>query len=836
MSVVSMVLGLALLIAGVVPATYNPPACKSSSSSSSSSASGSSSSSNAGYNSGDDSGYNSGYDSGYNWGYNYGYNKGYETTFMSTYNDGYNYGYNKGYNKGYNGYSYNNAYSSVNNGYSSYSYTSSMSSYSYTAGYSAGRSLSDLSGHSYDYNSGYNLGYNLGYKSGYQQGDSLNTYRLSYNSGYDSGFNSGYNTGHKTNLNYNSGYCSGYYNSYKAHQSSSSDYNQDLTSSYNTGYNSGYYRGSYSHTSSSYGSGSSGSSSSSSSSWDYYSERSCEDDRSGARAWLKYLGLYGIIPGLYTLVFSGLGIVTSRKRTKLWGDDYDLIKSDSFCSMATGSAWAIFVFSLLLFISQIASSIVMCSLCCQPDEWVEVNAVRPIHIDYGMPIAKTIGAAPKPSQGTLSSLVDVGPGGCIEILPGTYFVNAIIMKDLTLRGMGDQNNTALVSRFCCTLVIESCKVNLENLTLAVSEGTLTDHAMELHEASVTMESCDVYGGTAALFANSNSKIAATHCQYHDAHSFGVALMNSEAEFLDCYFFRNGEDGCNIGGSAAKLELQNCRISDNTCFGVHVHDGASMAANKCNVIKNEQEIPHGGHDSNHLKSTGIMKQSCAEFQDCRIKLNKWQGIFVLDGSLKVLEIYKKCSIDLQKRLHNYPNGTQASGAMTGSENKEGWEDRILRDPKAYMLIERLFRNIEQETDTDIDELDMEIHEFLQDLGLERFVERFRKLDCNAVRDLLPMRDTDFVSGASHAPQHLVPCKFASLIEATKFQARKADKQRNYEEWKKLRSLFADRIGFNTTGADVDTKLRKLFSELDVSRTAGQRGIHVDELKKGLQVHK
>ena len=56
------------------------------------------------------------------------------------------------------------------------------------------------------------------------------------------------------------------------------------------------------------------------------------------------------------------------------------------------------------------------------------------------------------------------------------------------------------------------------------------------------------------------------------------------------------------------------------------------------------------------------------------------------------------------------------AMTCSENKEGWEDRILRDPKAYMLIERLFRNIEQETDADIDELDMNIHEFLQDLGL------------------------------------------------------------------------------------------------------------------------
>ena len=53
---------------------------------------------------------------------------------------------------------------------------------------------------------------------------------------------------------------------------------------------------------------------------------------------------------------------------------------------------------------------------------------------------------------------------------------------------------------------------------------------------------------------------------------------------------------------------------------------------------------------------------------------------------------------------------------------------------------------------------------------------------------------------------------------------------------LTKSHPDSTQFNTTGADVDTKLRKLFSELDVSRTAGQRGIHVDELKKGLQVHK
>ncbi|EKX42524.1 hypothetical protein GUITHDRAFT_111499 [Guillardia theta CCMP2712] len=455
MCIASMVLGFALFIAGVVPAAYNPSACRSSSSSSSSS---------SGY--GSSSSYNSGYDSGYNRGYNYGYNKGFDTTFISTYNDAYNYGYNKGYNKGYSGYSYSN----VGNGFSSYSYESSTYSLAYNAGYNAGYNPSSLWDHTYDYNTGYNTGYNSGYYKGFAQGDSLTTYKLSYNSGFNAGFNSGYNTGHSTylythNSGYYNGFCSGYYNSYIASQSSSSDYNRDLTWYYNTGYNSGFYSGSYSHTSSSYGSSSSSSS---------YHYSSCEGDRAAAKAWLVFIGLWGIIPGLYTLIFGGLGIATSSKRTKLFGglylaqlisdilllltstyislclalssqficgknacafcfsiaaddtltsaDDYDLVDSNRLCSMAQGSAYAIFVFDLLLSICQIATSIVMCSLCCQPDQWEEINAVRPIHLDHGMPVAKPIEAvpvqpaianpvsAPQPAQATLNSLLGASAG------------------------------------------------------------------------------------------------------------------------------------------------------------------------------------------------------------------------------------------------------------------------------------------------------------------------------------------------------------------------------------------------------------------------------------------
>eukprot|EP00960_Hanusia_phi_P060714 764589-Hanusia_phi.AAC.4 len=98
---------------------------------------------------------------------------------------------------------------------------------------------------------------------------------------------------------------------------------------------------------------------------------------------------------------------------------------------------------------------------------------------------------------------------------------------------------------------------MANLTLAVSEGTLTDHPMELHEASVTME---------------RWRYLVSCCQYHDAHSFGVALMNSEAEFSDCYFFRNGEDGCNVGGALAQVRLQNCRLGRDLILNESCCDG------------------------------------------------------------------------------------------------------------------------------------------------------------------------------------------------------------------------------------------------------------------------
>eukprot|EP00960_Hanusia_phi_P060713 764589-Hanusia_phi.AAC.3 len=59
--------------------------------------------------------------------------------------------------------------------------------------------------------------------------------------------------------------------------------------------------------------------------------------------------------------------------------------------------------------------------------------------------------------------------------------------------------------------------------------------------------------------------------------------------------------------------------------MHIH----LSANKID----QAGIMISGHDSTQLRSTGVMKQSSAELQNCRIKLNKWQGIFVLDGCLK-----------------------------------------------------------------------------------------------------------------------------------------------------------------------------------------------------------
>ena len=45
----------------------------------------------------------------------------------------------------------------------------------------------------------------------------------------------------------------------------------------------------------------------------------CEQDKSDTKVMLVFLGTWGIIPGVFTLVFGGLGFATSKFRNKIWG-------------------------------------------------------------------------------------------------------------------------------------------------------------------------------------------------------------------------------------------------------------------------------------------------------------------------------------------------------------------------------------------------------------------------------------------------------------------------------------------------------------------------------------
>ncbi|EKX34786.1 hypothetical protein GUITHDRAFT_146992 [Guillardia theta CCMP2712] len=313
LSIVNMVLGLGLLIAGIVAATYKiPNTCNSIGS---------------GYNNNKGS-FNSGFNSGFTPGYNSGYAAAYSAGAQAAYNQGYHAGFNTGFNMGYcSGYSSSNQY--------------------YYTGQAAAYNSAQTS-------------------AGYIPGT------------YSSGLTPAYAS-------------AGYYSAYQsAYATSASQY-----------YNSGYYGGAY-------------------------SNYQCEAYRQSAQDVLLILALMGTIPVVFPLVFGCVGILTSIYKSKIaagvnltclilgtiastvgvimptvlastasaYCSSSYVSYDNSFCGRYVGSTWAIASLNIILSIYQLAFSIVMCGLCCQPEEWEGSNSVAAEGASNAMPIAQVAGTLP----------------------------------------------------------------------------------------------------------------------------------------------------------------------------------------------------------------------------------------------------------------------------------------------------------------------------------------------------------------------------------------------------------------------------------------------------------
>jgi hypothetical protein len=230
----------------------------------------------------------------------------------------------------------------------------------------------------------------------------------------------------------------------------------------------------------------------------------------------------------------------------------------------------------------------------------------------------------------------LGAGDHISILPGVYNESAIINVDLDLFREGEKGDVCFVSRHDTALLVENCKVSLTDIGLCVEEGALMHHALHVDGGEVTLEGCEVFGGLYACFACSESKINAMQSRFHSALSFGVTLLNSSANFHDCFIFRNKEDGFNICGGTSKAHFYRSRVSDNKCNGMHVHTGAEVELELSEVLRNEQHgiAITGSDDQFQKRGEGELKFSSVNMINSKVRGNEFNAIFVLDASVQV----------------------------------------------------------------------------------------------------------------------------------------------------------------------------------------------------------
>jgi hypothetical protein len=222
-------------------------------------------------------------------------------------------------------------------------------------------------------------------------------------------------------------------------------------------------------------------------------------------------------------------------------------------------------------------------------------------------------------------------------MPGVYNESAVINIDLNLFREGERGEVCFVSRHDTALLVENCKVSLTDIGLCVEEGALMHHALHVDEGGeITLEGCEVFGGLYACFACSESKIHAKQSRFHSALSFGVTLLNSSANFYDCFIFRNKEDGFNICGGTSKAYFSRSRLSDNKCHGMHVHNGAEVVLDLSEVLRNEQHgiAITGSDDQFQKRGEGDLKFSSVALKDSKVRGNEFNGLFILDGSVRV----------------------------------------------------------------------------------------------------------------------------------------------------------------------------------------------------------
>jgi len=509
------------------------------------------------------------------------------------------------------------------------------------------------------------------------------------------------------------------------------------------------------------------------------------------------------------------------------------------------------------------------------------NEAAVIHVDLDMYREGTVGEVVFVSrhdttllvEGCTVSLVDIGL--CVE--EGALMHHALQVDRGCVHLDGCDLFGGLYTCFACgESTVEATQTRFH---AAYSFGlTLLNSSAKLYDCFIFKNKEDgvnVCGGTSRAYFY--------RCRISDNACNGVHVhTGADAEVTNTELVRNGQHGVAVTGSDDQFarsgegelafscaSLEDCKVRNNEWSAIFVLDGSAKIQN-CDLRKNgrgalnlasskssvQKEVDRacasGNIDFfdveyyNSFQETGFIElegqnqglrpDGQNEFtQPDRLPLG-WSGF----SKARLLELFKACPMDVQKRLHGHP---------------QGWHEGLKDDPQAAIKIKAELKGwIERDNGMgDDDEINQTAHDFLTPLGLGHMVAAFEEIGCSHVRDLMSMRNHDLLNvgikdpqdrkvllsrlavneDMGRGPKYIRETNLNALIESTKYQAKRGEQKGTYKEWRKLREFFIERCGHGTSGAKLDKSLRDLYGEIDLENVAGQDGIDPDELRIGLQ---
>uniref|UniRef100_A0A6U4LUB1 Probable pectate lyase C n=2 Tax=Hemiselmis andersenii TaxID=464988 RepID=A0A6U4LUB1_HEMAN len=371
-----------------------------------------------------------------------------------------------------------------------------------------------------------------------------------------------------------------------------------------------------------------------------------------------------------------------------------------------------------------------------------------------------------------------------------------------------------------------------------------------------------------------SDVTFFRCRSSDNGAYGMHIHTGGTVHLDaCDVMRNKYSGVAITGQDERLKIpgakhgkfssgfiENSRVTSNGWQAVLLLDGSldlrttDLRRNRRGALTlscSKKAINQVLDDNNQkldpeyysafqetgevtLKgNTGVLDDGVNQFCFASELPEGW-GSYEKDD---IIDLFKRCWMPLQTRLHGYP---------------QGYTSDLLRDPQGRVKVYSLFKQwmSEEIVNTDENEMEMEIHDFLRPIGLEDFAEKFHGCECTHVHDIISFTDGDLlnigmkklydrrmvlsrlaaVSGVQMKPKYMKKVDFGALVEATQFQAKGEELKKRFVEWKKLQPQISEYIGSIMSGPKYDLQVRKLFGELDMDDNAV---LDLGELLLGLQ---